>query len=74
MIMIDEHTGFLVQENFIFIMLFSTLCPINLTLLLRYVPTSGVFGRCTITFMLYREVDELSYWSHGWFVLSAFIL
>lgn len=74
MIMIDEHPGFLVQENFVFVILFSTFCPINLTLLLRYIPTSGVFDRCTITFMLYREVGELSYWLHGWFILPAFIL
>jgi hypothetical protein len=59
MIMIDEHPGFIVRENFVFIILLSTLCPINVTLLLRYIPMSGVFDRCTITFILYRDVGEL---------------
>jgi hypothetical protein len=66
MVMIDEYPGFLVEKNFVFVILFSTLCPIKMTLLLRYFPMSGVFDRCTIT-MLYREIGELSYWLHGMF-------
>jgi len=35
---------------------------------------SGVFDRFTITFMLYREIGELSYRLRGWFVSPPFIV